>query len=344
MLSRITWPGGALVRWLMGSTHLNQQTSSSPIWTLKSDKMGLETDRSSGWSSSHNEWSRYCHFTPQVNLQQFASSTSHLAGSCFPKTLSICNTAKRSCLHFSCSVSLSQFLKWELFVTFTGATAGPSVFSYWGLFKDQHSIPVPFSTCMFRIWKSCLCCSRLSADQSDFTCVAVQAGMCATATEYNQDLEHDVLSLCTPLDVTFLLFSSSSVFASKMHTSVLPRPQCLLDLIFANLSRINYSNAQSGFTRRSELSEPIMHCLEMVRCWRRRLVPVLTAEVFSSYLYCILFYGNFSGLHCFFIEMVNKDSCKLICSSICAVFVVFVRKPENSFNSLLSFLPIYIHF
>lgn len=75
-----------------------------------------------------------------------------------------------------------------------------------------------------------------SADQSDFTYVAVRAGMCAAATEYNQDLEHDVLSLCTPLDVTFLLFSSSSVFASKMHTSVLPRPQCLLALIFANMN------------------------------------------------------------------------------------------------------------
>lgn len=40
------------------TTHLNyQQTGFTSIWTLKSEKMGLEIDRSSGWSSSHNEQS-----------------------------------------------------------------------------------------------------------------------------------------------------------------------------------------------------------------------------------------------------------------------------------------------
>lgn len=141
------------------STHLNyQQTGSTPIWTLKSEKMGLEMDRSFGWSNSHNEQSRYPHFPPRVNLQQFAPSTSHLNRVVLPKNpFLFCNTAKHSCLHVSCVFFVAVF---EMIVTFTGATAGTSVFSNWGVFKDQYSIPVPFSTCMFRIWKSCLYCSE----------------------------------------------------------------------------------------------------------------------------------------------------------------------------------------
>lgn len=58
-------------------------TDSTIIWTLKSEKMGLETDRCSGWSSSHNEWSRYLYFP--MSLQRFVLSTSRPAKLCFPK-------------------------------------------------------------------------------------------------------------------------------------------------------------------------------------------------------------------------------------------------------------------
>lgn len=62
------------------STHLScQKTGSTPIWTLKLKKMGLDTNRSSGCSSIHNKWTEYFHLPPRVNLQQFTQSTSTLA-------------------------------------------------------------------------------------------------------------------------------------------------------------------------------------------------------------------------------------------------------------------------
>lgn len=71
---------GEALKVLKISTHLNyQQTGSAPIWTMKSEKTGLEADWSSGRSSSHQERSAHLHFPPWVNLQQFAPGTSHPA-------------------------------------------------------------------------------------------------------------------------------------------------------------------------------------------------------------------------------------------------------------------------
>lgn len=84
-----------------------------------------------------------------------------------------------------------------------------------------------------------------------------------------------------------------------MHTSVLPRPQCLLALVFANLMNSNYSNAQSSFTSRSELPEPT-ETLSVTGSVHQGVgkedlfLFFETAEVFSTYLYCILFYGEIS--------------------------------------------------
>lgn len=42
---------------------------------------------------------------------------------------------------------------------------------------------------------------------------------CAVATDYNQDLKCEVLSLCTPVHVTFLLFMVLSVLVQNVYLS-----------------------------------------------------------------------------------------------------------------------------
>lgn len=41
--------------------------------------------------------------------------------------------------------------------------------------------------------------------------------MCAAATDYNQDLKCEVLSWCTPLNVTFLLLMVFSLWIKNVH-------------------------------------------------------------------------------------------------------------------------------
>lgn len=55
-----------------------------------------------------------------------------------------CNTAKHSFFHVSCYFVFVAVFEMIKLSQFKGATAGPSVFSHWGLFKDQYSISVPF--------------------------------------------------------------------------------------------------------------------------------------------------------------------------------------------------------
>lgn len=126
----------------------------------------------------------------------------------------------------------------------------------------------------------------------------------AVATDYNQ--EHNVLSALHSMLHSFFIVS---VFASRMHTSVLPRPQrLLLALVFANFSN-NFSNAQSGFSSRSQILEPIT--LGMVRyiksrCWKQRHGLVLTQQrCFPATCIKFFFYGEISlGYVLFFIAMV----------------------------------------
>lgn len=145
--------------------------------------------------------------------------------SCFPKTL----------FHFVIQPNVHVFMSLYLVccffffsvfemivVTFTGATAGPSGFFYWGLFKDQHSIPVPFSTCVFRIWK--LLCS----DQSDFmSYMAVWAGACSC-----HRLQSGFGTWCSDLVHSTQCYIPFYCLLQCLHQGCTPQssqdPQCLL--------------------------------------------------------------------------------------------------------------------
>lgn len=99
----------------------------------------LVTDNSSGLSSSHNEQSRYL----------------HSGKSCFPKSLSpFCTTAKRPCLRFF-DFSVAVFENYYVICHIYGCYSRTlSLFLLRGFQRPTHSIPVPFSMFMFRIWKS----------------------------------------------------------------------------------------------------------------------------------------------------------------------------------------------
>lgn len=239
-----------------------------------------------------------------VRLSQWTVKISSLLTSSEPATvLQCCASQNPPFFHFVIQPNFHVFISLvRLFVCrsiwndsflshFTGATAGPSVFSYWGLFKDQHSIPVPFSmyvqdmevlfvffqTISWSVW--CHVCG--STSRYVCSCHRIQSGSGTWCSEFVHS---------TRCYIPFVLFFLSvRIIDAQLSPS---------QTTASASSRLFVPSSRVLRFRRSKRFHAQVRTFRTNKCtvWRR-LVPVLI----TAYLYCILFYGNYLGYIVFFI-------------------------------------------